>query len=122
MAGMASPVSLADALAAREAYLATLRGLVELESPTHDKRAVDALAGRLERLLTERGWSVQRHERAEVGDVLDARRRGGAGPSTLLLTHMATARPGRSLEVMPAGGDGARVGGPGALDMQAGIA
>jgi len=122
MAGMASPVSLADALAAREAYLATLRGLVELESPTHDKRAVDALAGRLERLLTERGWSVQRHERAEVGDVLVARRRGGSGPSTLLLTHMDTVWPVGTLEVMPTRDDGERFWGPGTLDMKAGIA
>src|SRR5690606_27694852 len=122
MAGMASPVSLVDALAAREAYLATLRGLVELESPTHDKRAVDALAGRLERLLTERGWSVQRHERAEVGDVLEARRRGGSGPSTLLLTHMDTVWPVGTLEVMPTRDDGERFWGPGTLDMKAGIA
>ncbi len=122
MAGMASTVTLADAQALRDAYLATLRDLVEHESPTGDKRAVDALGSRLERLLTERGWSVRRHERDRVGDVLQASRRGGAGPSTLLLAHMDTVWPLGTLEVMPARDDGERFWGPGTVDMKAGIA
>jgi glutamate carboxypeptidase len=122
MAAMASTVTIADAMDARDAYLATLRDLVEHESPTGDKRAVDALGGRLERVLTERGWSVRRHERERVGDVLQATRRGAGGPSTLLLAHMDTVWPLGTLERMPVRDDGERFWGPGSLDMKAGIA
>lgn len=122
MARMADTVTLADASAARAAYLETLRDLVEHESPTSDKRAVDALGDRLERLLEARGWTVRRHPRSEVGDVLQAARRGGDGPSTLLLTHMDTVWPLGTLEKMPVRDDGERFWGPGTVDMKAGIA
>ncbi|HZW28867.1 MAG TPA: M20/M25/M40 family metallo-hydrolase, partial [Trueperaceae bacterium] len=119
---MAHPVTLGDAQAARDAYVATLRELVELESPTSDKRAVDALGAHLEKVLAAKGWSVSKHPREAVGDVLEATRGGAGGPSTLLLTHMDTVWPLGTLEVMPARDDGERFWGPGALDMKAGIA
>jgi len=122
MAAMAHPVTLGDAQAARDAYVATLRELVELESPTGDKRAVDALGAHLEKVLAAKGWSVSKHPREAVGDVLEATRGGAGGPSTLLLTHMDTVWPLGTLEVMPARDDGERFWGPGALDMKAGIA
>lgn len=122
MAAMAHPVTLGDAQAARDAYVATLRELVELESPTSDKRAVDALGAHLEKVLAAKGWSVSKHPREAVGDVLEATRGGAGGPSTLLLTHMDTVWPLGTLEVMPARDDGERFWGPGALDMKAGIA
>lgn len=122
MAAMAHPVTLGDAQAARDAYVATLRELVELESPTSDKRAVDALGAHLENVLAAKGWSVSKHPREAVGDVLEATRGGAGGPATLLLTHMDTVWPLGTLEVMPARDDGERFWGPGALDMKAGIA
>jgi glutamate carboxypeptidase len=122
MAAMAHPVTLGDAQAARDAYVATLRELVELESPTSDKRAVDALGAHLEKVLAAKGWSVSKHPREAVGDVLEATRGGAGGPATLLLTHMDTVWPLGTLEVMPARDDGERFWGPGALDMKAGIA
>lgn len=122
MAAMAHPVTLGDAQAARDAYVATLMELVELESPTSDKRAVDALGAHLEKVLAAKGWSVSNHPREAVGDVLEATRGGAGGPSTLLLTHMDTVWPLGTLEVMPARDDGERFWGPGALDMKAGIA
>ena len=51
MARMEPSVTLDAALRERPAYLETLEGLVRLESPTHDKAAVDALAQHLETLL-----------------------------------------------------------------------
>src|SRR5690606_2754354 len=112
MAAMAHPVTLGDAQAARDAYVATLRELVELESPTGDKRAVDALGAHLEKVLAAKGWSVSKHPREAVGDVLEATRGGAGGPSTLLLTHMDTVWPLGTLEVMPARDDGERFWGP----------
>ena len=122
MTAMEPSVSLAAALGQRSAYLATLEGLVRLESPTRDKASVDALADHLQDLLTARGWDVKRHGREDIGDVLEARLDGGNGPGTLLLTHMDTVWPLGTLERMPVKDDGERFWGPGTVDMKAGIA
>ena len=111
------------AYAQEEAYSETLQGLVAIESPTHDKRAVDTLANHLETLLETRGWTTGRHKQGIVGDQLVARKnRDASGTSTLLLTHYDTVWPVGTLERTPYRRDGDRVYGPGALDMKAGIA
>ncbi len=122
MAGMDSRDYIGVALSERAAYLATLEGLVLLESPTHEKPAVDALGKHLESELKGRGWAVERHARESVGDVLEATMSGGDGASTLLLTHMDTVWPLGTLDKMPVRDDGERFWGPGTLDMKAGIA
>lgn len=122
MARMDTSFTLADAKRERDAYLSTLEGLVRLESPTHDKAAVDALASHLEDLLSDRGWTVRRHRRERVGDVLEATVTGRGGARTLLLTHMDTVWPLGTLERMPVRDDGERFWGPGTVDMKAGIA
>src|SRR5690606_38762449 len=97
------------AYAEEAAYLATVERLAVLESPSHDKAACDRLADDLSSLLERDGWSVTRHARATVGDILEARLtddgagspmvagegagprvRVPNGPSTLLLTHLDT--------------------------------
>jgi len=107
-----------------EAYLATLERLVTLESPSRDKSLGDRLAGTLTEMLEADGWTVQRHTRAEVGDVLEARLPGHGGEqrSTLLLAHYDTVWPQGTLAAMPFRREGDAVHGPGALDMKAGIA
>lgn len=106
-------------------YFATLEALVRFESPTHEKALVDLLMTHLEATLVGRGWGVERLGRAEVGDVLVARKGDpeghAAGPKTLLLTHGDTVWPSGTLAEMPFRRDGERVYGPGILDMKAGI-
>lgn len=109
------------ALAQEKSYLDTLESLVRLESPTHDKAACDRLAGHLERLLEEEGWSVERHPREQAGDILEASVEGGDGPTTLVLTHYDTVWPLGTLERMPWRREADRVYGPGTCDMKAGI-
>lgn len=109
------------ALALEPRYLETLEALVALESPTHDKRAVDALITYMQARLPERGWQVERLGRETVGDPLVARKGGGEGPASLLLTHCDTVWPQGTLAAMPFRRDGDRVYGPGVLDMKAGI-
>ena len=109
------------AFAATSTYLETLESLVRLESPTADKRAVDQLVSHLWALLNLRGWSVERHPSEVVGDALIARKKGGSGPKSLLLTHCDTVWPLGTLAVMPFKRDGDKVYGPGVLDMKAGI-
>ncbi len=119
--------SLVDVARAHEtAYLATVAALVEHESPTHDKPLADALADHLQARLESDGWEAVRHARDDVGDVLEARLpgrpTGGDATSTLLLCHYDTVWPRGTLDVMPLRRDGARLYGPGVLDMKAGIA
>jgi len=102
-------------------YLEALGALVGLESPTHDKRAVDLLITHLQARLPERGWQVKRIPHEAVGDPLVARKEGAGGPRTLLLTHCDTVWPLGTLSAMPFRRDGDRVYGPGVLDMKAGI-
>ena len=116
--------TLRDAAYAQEdAYLETLQGLVELESPTHDKGAADRLADHLEHLLQTGGWTTERHPQETVGDHLVAHKSENTpGASTLLLTHYDTVWPVGTLQRTPYRRDGDRVYGPGALDMKAGVA
>ena len=114
--------SLLEQARAREtSYLETLEALVQLESPTHDKAAADALANHLERLLVTEGWQVEREPRERVGDHLVARRHAAGDSSTLLLAHYDTVWPLGTLATMPFRREGDRIYGPGTSDMKAGI-
>lgn len=122
MVRMTAPSLLDLAIAERDAYLATVEGLVTLESPTRDKPLCDRLADHLAALLGGDGWQVERQPRDEVGDVIVGRLSAGAGPATLLLCHYDTVWPSGTLAHMPFRQEGERVYGPGTLDMKAGIA
>lgn len=114
--------ALTDAAFALEPrYLELLETLVLLESPTHDKAHVDMLVSVLEGVLEDQGWQLERVAQGSVGDVLVARKPGGDGPKTLLLTHCDTVWPVGTLAATPFRRDGDKVYGPGVLDMKAGI-
>lgn len=115
---------LEHAYEAESAFLDTLTGLVERESPTNDKRACDALADHLQRSLVADGWLVERHARQQHGDILEARLAApdSGGPRTLLLTHYDTVWPLGTLERMPIRHADDTFSGPGSVDMKAGIA
>src|ERR1700739_2485620 len=104
--------------------LALLQAVVEVESPSDDKaavdRCIDLAAGRAESL----GGRVRRHRQREFGDLLELRF-GRAGKSTrplMLLGHLDTVWPLGTLERMPFRVEKGRVWGPGVLDMKAGVA
>ena len=106
------------------ATLDLLRAMVEIESPSDDKAAVDGcvafVAGECARL----GGRVRLHRRREFGDLLEARfgpQRSKYRP-VLLLGHLDTVWPLGTLKGMPFRVDGERVWGPGVLDMKAGVA
>lgn len=103
--------------------LAELRRLVEIESPSGDKAAVDrlgeALRVRLEALGAE--LSVERAEQA--GDCLVGRwNTNDARPGILALCHMDTVYPLGTLAQHPWREQAGLAFGPGALDMKGGIA
>jgi glutamate carboxypeptidase len=107
----------------KEAIVQTIRQLVEVESPSDNKPAVDALgsllAGRFEKL----GGHSKFHKVPNSGDHLQvdfAGKRGGK--PVLLLGHLDTVYPMGTLATMPCRVADGRLWGPGCFDMKAGIA
>jgi len=101
-----------------------MRDLVELESPSHDKGAVDRCVDRVQRECERIGGRARRHKRKEFGDLLEVRfGRGGRGVKpVMLLGHLDTVWELGTLKTMPFKVADGRVWGPGTLDMKAGVA
>lgn len=115
------------AIGAEAALLARLRQLVEIESPSHDFAAVNRCLEAVAAMGTRLGAKARRHRSRTSGDVLELRfATRKKGRLLLLLGHVDTVWPIGTLATMPfrhlqqAGEE--RIGGPGVLDMKAGIA
>jgi glutamate carboxypeptidase len=104
-----------------DATLRTIETLVRLESPSHEKAAVDRCGKVLSDLLGGLGADVDLLKQSERGDHVRARF-GGGGPPVLLLGHVDTVWPIGTIDRMPLHRDGDRLYGPGVFDMKAGIA
>ena len=105
----------------REPMLAALADLVEAESPSDDKAACDACAGRVAALFASiEGAELIWHRRKDGGDHIEARIGRGPGP-IVLLCHHDTVWNLHTLRRLPFRVDGNRVSGPGSYDMKAGI-
>jgi glutamate carboxypeptidase len=110
-------------LASEGRLRARLRELVEVESPSEDKGAVDRagelVAGWAEML----GGKLRRHRQKAFGDVLELR--FGAPRSkrgrVLVLGHLDTVWPMGTLKKMPWREGEGKLCGPGVLDMKAGV-
>ena len=101
----------------------TVRQLVEVESPSDNKQAVDRLgsllAGRFEAL----GGHAKFLRTANFGDHLQVDFAGkSSGKPVLLLGHLDTVYPLGTLAKMPCHVAGQRLFGPGSFDMKSGIA
>lgn len=106
----------------RDDMLAVLRAMVELESPSDNKAALDRLGAHLAHEFERAGGTVTLHPHSVAGDNLSARFPGRSGDKpVLLLGHFDTVWPMGTLASMPFRVDGGRVRGPGVLDMKAGI-
>ena len=105
----------------RDWLLDTTETLVQLESPTTDKAAVDRCGSVLASRLEAIGGRVTRLSRPDRGDHLLAEFGCGAS-QILLLGHFDTVWPVGQLERMPLTRSGGRLHGPGVFDMKAGIA
>jgi len=111
----------------REAMVATIRELVEIESPSDNKAAVDRLSEVVAQKFAALGGAVRVHRANEFGNHLQvdfAGRPGNEsrGKPVLLLGHYDTVYPMGTLAKMPCHVDGDRLTGPGVLDMKSGIA
>ncbi len=104
--------------------LSLTKDLVEVESPSHDKAAVDRCVDLVEDLCKGIGGRARRHKRKEFGDLLEVRfGRGGRGAKpVMMLGHLDTVWELGTLRRMPFKIADGRVWGPGTLDMKAGVA
>jgi glutamate carboxypeptidase len=107
----------------KDQIVQTIRQLVETESPSDNKDAVDRLgsllAGRFEAL----GGHAKFHRVQNFGDHLQVDFAGtSGGKPVLLLGHLDTVYPVGTLATMPCRMADGRLWGPGAFDMKSGIA
>jgi glutamate carboxypeptidase len=115
---------LLQAVAANETRLRSrLRELVEVESPSEDKAAVEAAGNAVKTWLKAPNCTLKTHKNREFGDVLEFK----FGPSrskrgrVLLLGHLDTVWPLGTLKSMPWRESEGKLYGPGVLDMKAGV-
>lgn len=115
--------NLVEYFAARQSQtVALLRQLVELESPSGDKAALDRLGGFIAAQLHGAGASVEVVPQASAGDHLVASfGRGNASP-IVTMCHIDTVWPVGMLATMPWREQDGKLRGPGVYDMKASTA
>jgi glutamate carboxypeptidase len=114
---------LASLSARRGEIVALIRQLVEQESPSFNKPAVDSLARSLAGRLQRMGARVRLHPVKEFGNHLQADFAADSrAEPVLLLGHMDTVWDVGTLKQMPVREKNGRLFGPGVYDMKTGIA
>ncbi len=107
-----------------------LKRLVETESPSSDRDAVNRVGAIVAEEARKLGAEIEVIPNQKTGDHVAARwtnphpqplSRGERGEGILLLCHMDTVFPLGTLEKMPCREADGKIFGPGALDMKAGI-
>jgi glutamate carboxypeptidase len=101
----------------------TIRELVEIESPSDNKQAVDRIAAFLAPKFKALGGRTRLHRSSDFGDSLQIDFAGETHRQpVLLLGHYDTVYSLGTLANMPCKIDNGRLHGPGVLDMKSGIA
>ena len=119
---------LAGARRKQRSLLDLTRKLVQAESPSDSKSAVDACAALAAAHLKQLGGRIKLHRQQHHGNALEARfgprstRTREPAKPILLLGHLDTVWPLGTLQSMPCRIRGGRLWGPGTLDMKAGVA
>ncbi len=106
----------------REALVQTITQLVEIESPSHDKSAVDQLSALLAGRFEALGGHAKFHQVSDFGNHLQIDFAARSGKPILLLGHLDTVYPLGTLASMPCAIKNGRLHGPGVLDMKSGVA
>jgi glutamate carboxypeptidase len=101
-------------------FLKHLRQLVEVESPSDDKSAVDRANDLVASWVPALNGTIKRHKQRTFGDVLELRfgPTRSKRPHILLLGHLDTVWPLGTLTRMPWKESGGKIYGPGILDMK----
>ena len=117
---------LAGARRKEQALLELTKRLVEAESPSDLKNAVDECMEMVAAHAKALGGRIKLYRQRAFGNVLEARfgakSRTGAAGRILLLGHLDTVWPLGTLKTMPCRLSEGRLWGPGTFDMKAGVA
>jgi glutamate carboxypeptidase len=105
----------------RPEMLEMITRLVEVESPTEDRVAVNRCVALLEKWIRDAGGKSNRSRQTTAGDLLVGRFGPARGAPVMLLGHLDTVWPVGTLKKMPFRVRGGRAWGPGVLDMKAGV-
>ncbi|MCP2519095.1 M20 family metallopeptidase [Candidatus Aminicenantes bacterium AC-335-A11] len=97
-----------------------LKELVFLESPTHDKNAVDKCSNFYFEELKKLGIKTSKITQKEIGDFGFAELPGKSNEKILVLLHIDTVWKIGKIKEMPFKIEGEKIFGPGVLDMKAG--
>jgi glutamate carboxypeptidase len=107
----------------RDQILDTIRRLVEIESPSDNKQALDRLSAFVAEEFATLGGRAEFHRASDFGNHLQVDFEGETRQRpVLLLGHHDTVYPLGTLATMPCRTGNGRLWGPGALDMKSGIA
>ena len=109
-----------DLSAHQPAMMELLKEMVETESPTYDKEAVDRMGALVIREAEKLGATIEIFPEKEVGDNIVARF-GKGEDGILLIGHMDTVFPLDTIQSQPFYEKYGRVYGPGGLDMKSGL-
>jgi glutamate carboxypeptidase len=103
--------------------VSTIRELVEIESPSDNKAAVDRVAEAIAHKFSQLGGKVRIHQAKDFGNHVQVNFPGKfAAKPVLLLGHYDTVYPLGTLATMPCRVVDNMLTGPGVLDMKSGIA
>ncbi len=115
------PMTIDEARSHLPDLLIILRRLVEIESPTPEKLAVDRAGSFVAEQMEQLGASVRRIEQSEVGDHWLGS--WGSGPGgILMMVHVDTVHSVGTLERFPWSEVDGKIYGPGIMDMKASAA
>lgn len=106
----------------RDAIVSTIRYLVEIESPSDNKAAVNRIAEAVAEEFSRLGGELRFHQAKDFGSHLQVNFGGKSAKPVLLLGHYDTVYPLGTLAAMPCRIEHNRLTGPGVLDMKSGIA
>jgi glutamate carboxypeptidase len=102
-----------------------LKQITALESPTEDKKAVDACSAFVAKEFKKIGGRITTLPQKEIGDLTVVEYAPGrvkdADDETLVLTHIDTVWPVGKIAKMPFYVSGEKLYGPGVLDMKSGL-
>jgi glutamate carboxypeptidase len=120
--GQSAPAYLAFCQQHEGEILSLLRRMIEIESPSDDKAAVDRMGSFLAEEFERLGGQVTFYPQQKAGNHLKIEFAGSSGKPVLLLGHFDTVWPMGTLAKMPFRMEAGRAFGPGVYDMKAGIA
>jgi glutamate carboxypeptidase len=110
----------------RDEIVSTIRELVEIESPSDNKAAVDHIAEAVAQKFSRLGGAVRIHRVEDFGNHLqidfNPQNKSKSAKPVLLLGHYDTVYPLGTLAAMPCRATDNKLTGPGVLDMKSGIA